>query len=124
MRKLVLAAAIGFLPAGSAMAACEDNLAFLAPEEASRICGLEAGLPFTVGERSLGSDFIYFLAKKATFKGDVKMKQGQAFQANGEPYSKQDEAQKVVERIARLQGCTVSELDFRPGVSLSFALAC
>ena len=124
MKTLILSALIFLGPVGAAIAACEDNLAFLEPDEARRVCGLEAGLPFKVGERSIGNEFIYFLAKKVTFKGDVKLKEGQAFEANGKPYASEVKAQSVAERIAKLQSCKVSEVEFLPGESLSFVLAC
>jgi hypothetical protein len=124
MKKLFVPGLFLFVSAGGAMAACPDNLAFLDADQAARICDLEAGLPFAVGERSIGGDLIYFLAKKVTFKGDVKMKQGQAFQADGKPFASEAKAQRAAERIAKRQSCDLVDVSFTAGGSLSFTLGC
>lgn len=124
MRKLLLSGVICLLPAGVAIAACEDNLAFLDADQGNMICRIEAGLPFAVGERSIGGDLIYFLAKKTTFKGKVKLRQGQAFEAGGKPFSSEAKARSAAERIAKRQGCDLADMSFSAGVSLAFTLGC
>jgi hypothetical protein len=124
MKKLLGLALFFMLPAGGAMASCAENLGFLDADQGARICELEASLPFAVGERSIGGDLIYFLAKKVTFKGDTKLKQGQAFQADGKAFASKAKAQSAVERIAKRQSCDLEDMNLAADGSVSFTLGC